>query len=61
LELRLCDGLGGKAFFYLSGSLDMVEAAVWAAERITPPALFASREVIARPHEDLIATLLPRT
>lgn len=58
LQLRLCDGLGGKAFFVLSGEQDMVEAALLAAERVTTPGLFLSRELIPRPHEDLLAALL---
>lgn len=55
--LRLCDGLGGKGFFQLAGEQDMVEAALLAAERATVPGLFHSRELIPRPHEDLIEAL----
>lgn len=56
-ELRLCDGLGGKGFFLLTGELDMVEAALLSGERATVPGLFLGRELIPRPHEDLIASL----
>ncbi|MCS6913104.1 MAG: BMC domain-containing protein [Myxococcales bacterium] len=56
-ELRLCDGLGGKAFYVLRGELDMVEAALAAAERAIVPGLFLCRELIAQPHEDVLRAL----
>jgi microcompartment protein CcmL/EutN len=56
-ELRLADGLGGKAYFIVTATLDLVEAAVGAAERIVEPGLLMSREIIAAPHADLIAQL----
>lgn len=56
-ELHLADGLGGKAYFILSGEQGDVEAALFAAETIAKPELFLARELIARPHEDLIAQL----
>jgi microcompartment protein CcmL/EutN len=52
-ELRLADGLGGKAYFIVTSTLDLVEAAVAAAERIVEPGLLVTREIIAAPHEDL--------
>ena len=58
LVLRLCDGLGGKGYFVLGGNQDSVDAALLKAERATVPGLFLSRELIPRPHEDLIAALL---
>ncbi len=58
LVLRLCDGLGGKGYFVMSGEQDMIEAALLEAERVTVPGLFLARELIARPHEDLVAALL---
>jgi microcompartment protein CcmL/EutN len=57
IALRLGDGIGGKAYFVLQGEQADVEAALTAAESITPSALLAGRELIARPHEDLIAEL----
>jgi microcompartment protein CcmL/EutN len=57
IALRLGDGIGGKAYFVLQGDQADVEAALTAAESITPPALLAGRELIARPHDDLIAEL----
>jgi microcompartment protein CcmL/EutN len=55
--LRLGDGIGGKAYFALQGEQADVEAGLHAAETITQPALFAGKELIARPHEDLVAEL----
>jgi microcompartment protein CcmL/EutN len=56
-ELRLADGLGGKAYFVVTAELDLVEAAVSAAERILESGLLVTREIIPRPHTDLLAAL----
>jgi microcompartment protein CcmL/EutN len=56
-ELRLADGLGGKAYFVISGAQADVEAALFAAEHITPTGMQLGRELIARPHEDLLKHL----
>jgi microcompartment protein CcmL/EutN len=56
-ELRLADGLGGKAYFIVTATLDLVEAAVYAAERVIDGGLLVSREIIAAPHEDLLESL----
>lgn len=53
-ELRLADGLGGKAYFILTGSLDLVEAAVAAAHGILARGLLITEEIIAAPHGDVI-------
>lgn len=58
-ELRLCDGLGGKGFAIFVGEQDMVEAALLAAEALLTPGLFLGRELIPRPHPDMLRTLLP--
>lgn len=52
-ELRLADGLGGKAYFIVSATLDLVEAAVYAAQHILAPGLLVTTEIIAAPHDDL--------
>lgn len=57
-ELRLCDGLGGKGFVILTGEQDMVEAALSAAQRLLQPGLYLGHELIARPHAELIDSLL---
>lgn len=56
-ELRLADGLGGKAYFIVTSTLDLVEAAVDAAVRILDPGLLVTCEIIAAPHPDLVETL----
>jgi bacterial microcompartment shell protein len=56
-ELRLADGLGGKAYFIVTETLDLVEAAVSAATRILDPGLLVTTEIIAAPHADLIDSL----
>ena len=56
-ELRLADGLGGKAYFIVAGEQADVEAAMFAAEHITATGMLLGREVIARPHEDLLKHL----
>lgn len=58
-ELRLEGGLGGKAYFIVSSTLDLVEAALWEVERVLDPALLVTRELIAAPHDDLVDALRP--
>jgi bacterial microcompartment shell protein len=56
-ELRLADGMGGKAYFVVAGAQADVEAALFAAEHVTATGMLLGREVIARPHEDLLKHL----
>lgn len=56
-ELRLGDGLHGKAYFVIAGEQADVEAALGAAELATPAAQRLGCELIARPHEDLLPHL----
>jgi microcompartment protein CcmL/EutN len=56
-ELRLGDGLGGKAYFVIGGEQADVEAGLYAAETAIPTGLLLARELIARPHDDLLASL----
>lgn len=58
-ELRLADGLGGKAYFVLTGDQADVEAGLSAAEAAIAPGLLLARELIARPHADLLGALRP--
>jgi microcompartment protein CcmL/EutN len=51
-RLRLARGIGGKGYFVLTGSLDMVEAAIEAAAAAIEPRLLLATEVIQRPHPD---------
>jgi len=56
-EMRLGQGIGGKAFFTMTGELDAIEAAAAAARGAVEPGLVAALEIIAAPHEDLRAKL----
>jgi len=61
-ELRLADGLGGKGYFVVTSTLDLVEAALAAAVRALEPGLLVTTEVIAAPHPDLVEVIRrPRT
>ena len=57
LEVRLATGIGGKAYFIVSGELHDVEAAVEAAKGVTPSQQVSRIEVIARPAPDLVEFL----
>jgi len=60
IELRLARGIGGKAFFTLTGDQGDVEAAIEAAETILGESsgLLLRTEVIPRPHPDMVRWLL---
>jgi microcompartment protein CcmL/EutN len=60
IEVRLARGIGGKAFFTLTGDQGDVEAAVEAAETILgeESGLLLRTEVIPRPHPDMVRWLL---
>lgn len=56
VEVRLANGLGGKAFFVITGELYSVEASVEAAAKFAAgEGMLAGREIIPAPHPDLIA------
>jgi len=56
VEIRLANGLGGKAFFVLTGELYDVESSLAAARaHIAKEGLLAGCEIIPAPHYDLIA------
>jgi microcompartment protein CcmL/EutN len=57
VDLRLAAGIGGKAFFTLTGPLEDIEAAALAAQLAVGPAAIVAVETIAAPHEDLARTL----
>ena len=60
IEMRLARGLGGKAFFTLTGEQADVEAAVAAAEEMLgrESGLLLRTEVIPRPHREMTRWLL---
>jgi microcompartment protein CcmL/EutN len=57
IEIRLANGLGGKAFFTLTGELHDVEAAIEAGVGAVESGLLLRTEIIAAPHEQLKPTL----
>ena len=57
IEIRLANGLGGKAFFTLTGVLHDVEAAIEAGAGAVESGLLLRTEIIPAPHEQLIPTL----
>ena len=57
VEMQLARGIGGKAFFALSGALPEIEAAVEAAVTVLDRALLLGTEIIPAPHEELVARL----
>jgi microcompartment protein CcmL/EutN len=56
-EMQLGRGIGGKAFFTVTGALGEVEAAVEAALGVVDAALVHTTEIIPAPHIDLAAKL----
>lgn len=57
VRMRLARGLGGKAFFVLTGDLYQLEAGIEAARSVIHGGMLASTEIIARPHADFVRTL----
>jgi len=53
LDLRLAQGLGGKAYFIITGPLHEVEEAARYVEANSEPGMLTNIEVIAAPHEGL--------
>jgi microcompartment protein CcmL/EutN len=58
IQMRLARGLGGKAFFTMTGELAQLEAAIEGAREILHDGMLLTTEVIARPHPDFVETLL---
>jgi len=57
VALHLARGIGGKGYFVLTGAQDAIEAALEAGDAAVDPALRVGRELIARPHADMLWTL----
>jgi microcompartment protein CcmL/EutN len=55
IQMRLGQGLGGKAYFVLAGELYDIEAAVSAATGAIPSSHVQDTEIIPRPHADFLA------
>lgn len=55
VEVRLANGLGGKAYFVMTGELFDIEASIGVARaHIQEEGLLAGCEIIASPHPDLL-------
>lgn len=57
IEMQLARGIGGKAYFALTGALEDVEAALEAAVGAVDAAVLIATEIIAAPHADFIERL----
>ena len=57
IEMQLARGIGGKAYFVVTGALDEVEASVEAALGAVDAAAVYATEIIAAPHADLVGRL----
>jgi microcompartment protein CcmL/EutN len=58
MHLHLARGIGGKGYFTLTGSLNMVEAALEAAASSVKPELLVTTELIHSPHPELKGPML---
>ncbi len=58
VQMRLARGLGGKAFFVLTGELHQVEAGIEAGRGIIHDGMLLTTEIIPRPHADFVRALL---
>lgn len=55
IDFRLARGIGGKAYYFVTGTLDNVQAAVEASSvAIESKGTLIRTELIARPHEDFL-------
>jgi microcompartment protein CcmL/EutN len=57
IEMQLARGIGGKAYFVVTGALAEVEAAVEAGVGAVDAAAVFATEIIAAPHADFVARL----
>ena len=56
VEMRLANGLGGKAYFVVTGELADVEISIARAkDYVKEEGMLAASEIIASPHPDLLA------
>lgn len=57
-RLQLARGIGGKGWFHVQGSLDMVEAALEAVTLAVKPPFLLATELLASPHGELRGPVL---
>lgn len=56
IDFRMARGIGGKSYFFLTGTLENVQAGIEAGiEAISEKSTLIRTEIIARPHEDFLA------
>lgn len=58
VQMQLARGLGGRAYFTLTGTLAQIEAAVDVARREIHVSKWINAEIIARPHVDFLRALM---
>lgn len=58
MEVRLANGLGGKAFLTMTGEQHMVEAALAAGVKAVGGGVLQRQELIPAPHDDMRSVLL---
>ena len=59
VKIRLGDGIGGKAYFVITGKLSDVEASLEsAAAHVRSEGLLTAVELIQNPHSDLVGNIL---
>ncbi len=55
IDFRMARGIGGKSYFFITGSLDNVESGTETAqETLFEKATLVRTDIIARPHEDFL-------
>lgn len=57
LDLRLAQGIGGKAYFILTGPLPEIEEAKRHVVEEAEPGMLTNAEVIPAPHQDLVVAI----
>ncbi|PID39268.1 MAG: propanediol utilization protein [Proteobacteria bacterium] len=57
IRMRLARGLGGKAFYVLSGAQHQLEASLEAGRSIIHDGMLLASELIPQPHPEFVATL----
>jgi len=57
LDLRLAQGIGGKAYFILTGPLYEIEEAKRHVVEEAEPGMLCNAEVIPAPHQDLVVAI----
>lgn len=58
IEVRLANGLGGKAYFTMSGDQADIEASLAAGVAVLEPAMLVRSEIIPAPHNEIANIIL---